>query len=75
VTEYLTRQISADDAEEFHIADFASGENDKIPNFIHRVLPDFIPELDFSARRIITYSPICMVCVWIVFLDYLRSSA
>jgi hypothetical protein len=56
VTEYLSRQISADDAEEFHIADFASGENDEIPNFIHRVLPDFIPELDFSARRIITYS-------------------
>ncbi len=54
--EYLSRQISVDDAEEFHIADFASGENDKIPNFIHRVLPDFIPELDFSARRIITYS-------------------
>jgi hypothetical protein len=56
VTEYLREQFSAADAEEFLVADFASGENDKIPNFIQRVLPDFIPDLDFSVRRTITYS-------------------
>jgi hypothetical protein len=56
VTEYLREQFAAVDAEELLIADFASGENDKIPYFIHRVLPDFIPDLDFSARRTITYS-------------------
>ncbi|MHA2004086.1 MAG: hypothetical protein ACW960_08270 [Candidatus Thorarchaeota archaeon] len=56
VTEYLRTQISAVEAQEFLIADFASGENDKIPYFIHRVLPDFLPDLNFSARRIITYS-------------------
>jgi hypothetical protein len=56
VTEYLRTQISAVEADEFLIADFASGENDKIPNFIHRVLPDFLPDLDFSGRRTITYS-------------------
>lgn len=56
MTEYLRRRISAGDTKEFLIADFASGENDRIPNFIHRVLPDFLPDLDFSAVRPITYS-------------------
>ncbi|MFW9890258.1 MAG: hypothetical protein ACFFER_18900 [Candidatus Thorarchaeota archaeon] len=56
VNEYLRKQISEDNVEDFLIVDFASGENDKIPIFIHRVLPDFIPDIDFSARRTITYS-------------------
>lgn len=54
--EYFRKQFAAVDAEELLIADFASGENDRIPNFIHRVLPDFIPDLDFSTRRTFTYS-------------------
>ncbi|MFX0053340.1 MAG: hypothetical protein ACFFAX_13920 [Promethearchaeota archaeon] len=56
VKEYLSRQITGGNVEEFLVADFASGENDKIPYFIQRVLPDFYPDLDFSSRRIITYS-------------------
>ncbi|MFW9890031.1 MAG: hypothetical protein ACFFER_17750 [Candidatus Thorarchaeota archaeon] len=56
VTEYLREQISEAHPEEFMIVDFASGENDNIPTFIHRVLPDFIPDIDFSARKMITYS-------------------
>ena len=56
MTEYLREQFTSADAEDLLIADFASGENDKIPNFIHRVLPDFMPDLDFSAKRTITYS-------------------
>jgi hypothetical protein len=56
VTKYLREEIAKAEAEEFLVADFASGENDKIPNFIHRVLPDLMPNLDSSARRTITYS-------------------
>ncbi|MFW9801495.1 MAG: hypothetical protein ACFFFC_02530 [Candidatus Thorarchaeota archaeon] len=56
VTEYLRKQFAAQDSEELLIADFASGENDRIPSFILRVLPDFISNVDFSIRRIITYS-------------------
>jgi SAM-dependent methyltransferase len=56
VTGFLNRQYAAASTDEFLVADFASGENDRIPNFIHRVLPDFLPHLDFSKRRTLTYS-------------------
>jgi hypothetical protein len=54
--EYLKTQYSLQDAEELLIADFASGENDKIPNFIHRVLPDILSKHHTSRRRTVTYS-------------------
>ena len=54
--DYFNRQFIISGQDDFLVADFASGENDKIPNFIHRVLPDYLPHLDFSKRRRITYS-------------------
>ncbi len=56
VRDFLNSQYAMPNANDFLIADFASGENDNIPNFIHRVLPDLLPDLDFSRRRTITYS-------------------
>ncbi|MHA2355721.1 MAG: hypothetical protein ACXADC_11135 [Candidatus Thorarchaeota archaeon] len=53
---FLAEKLTLADSKEFLIADFASGENDKIPNFFHRVLPDFLPEIHTSKRRIVTYS-------------------
>ncbi len=56
IMDFFIQQYSSADSDELLIADFASGENDKIPTFIHKVLPDFLPQSDLSTRRTITYS-------------------
>jgi hypothetical protein len=58
VVDYLAKQIGEEaSAEPFLIADFASGENDKIPNFIHRILPGMLtPDVSSRQRRVLTYS-------------------
>ncbi|MFX1369328.1 MAG: hypothetical protein ACFFAY_12090 [Promethearchaeota archaeon] len=58
VMEYLTSQIGTECiSDPFLIADFASGENDKIPNYVHRVLPNILaPHEGSIGRPVFTYS-------------------